>query len=381
MRELDSHRRDNLGHIAGMPLRVVHTVWPRAVISQAIYRGILNNQEAEGVNAGQLFEMAKAFLDRCPSVTSRDDKSVSSVTVWKEILRFLFGLDDGNFGPEEFERKIGLKDGRLIIIIDEVPTDFNHVRFIGSLRDLLKTVPTVLTILSGTHSRAANIIGTSHGAASRHDLRPHQPWSLLFTRLPGFSLKISGLSRTWNKIQREFRRAGCDSTSGDIIKAIDSSIKNHGNPWLVYQALAAVEKLLAFNHEFPSFDAWQRMFSSCVYDAKFRIPAEARWSSAFPGLVAQTNLLLEGSSSSDLSEVLIGEHFAYRSVPEVGHGMGTGPHVDLSACGGWLYVSSDRDKTLHRSLSFVKVQREVNSRVVRRFLGKLLFFRLCQTIF
>ena len=354
LRELDCRHRDNLGHIAGKAFRVVHAVWPRAVISQAVYRGILQDQLAEGVNAEQLLERAKIFLDTHTSFASRDDKIVSPGVVWKEILRFVFNLEDGNFGPEDFERKVGLNNGRLIIFIDEVPTGLDDVHFIGSLRDLLKAVPTVLVILSGTHAMAANIIGTSNGAASRHDVRANQPWSLLFTRLPGFGLEVSGLARTWNKLQWKFKRAPRDESSGDILKAIDSSIRKHGNPWLVYQAMAALEKLIADNHEIPSFDAWQRMFSSCVYNAKFRIPAEAKWSSAFSGLVAQLNLLLEGSSSAELSDVLIGEHFAYRSVPELGHCMGTQPRVDFCKCGGWLYLASARNKTLRLPLFFCK---------------------------
>ena len=352
LRELDCARPNNLADESTGSFRVVHAVWPDAVESQALYQGILDEQSFEGVYADVLFERAKELLSRYPSGDSISPEIKPDI-VWRYVLRFLFSEDDGDFKLDKFKQQTGLKGGRLIIFIDEVPTAIDDVQFIGKVRDMLKIVPGVVVILSGTNSRSAKMVGIASGAASRGDTAPYQPWSLLFTRLPRFSLELSGLSRTWDKIRRDSLFSPEDRTSIDVISAIRNSIVNRGNPWLISQAIATAEDLVVMNHEFPSFDKWQRSFSQSVLSAKCCIGPTAKWSSAYPKLVAQFNLLLEGSSTAELSDVFLGHHFAHRAVPDNGLAFGTdGPSVDLSSCAGWLYVSSERNKALDCSVFY-----------------------------
>ena len=354
LRELDCFRSSNMAGVV-LPeehrFRVVHVIWEAAISSQDLYRDIMNEQDQEGVTAGYLFPRAKKFLTTLPV----DPQDPSSHVIWKEVLQFVFNRKcSQEFNLEEFKKNIGLSNRQLIIFIDEVPIQDEDVKFVGAVRDMLCKVPGILVILSGTHSKAANMIGLRHGAASRRDYSETQPWALLFTRLPAFCLKLSGLSRSWRSMQRAGRSSYHDDTYRDVISAIESAIDNGGNPWLIYQAIAVAENLIQLNHEAPSFYLWQTSFSKIVQISKFCFSSD-RWSTAFPGLVGQLNLLLEGSATADLSDVLIGEHLALRAVPDGGlNGCATNPGVRLDSCGGWLYISSRRCKILRQPLYFVK---------------------------
>ena len=345
LRELDCTRANNLAHCFDkrVKLKVVHVVWEKAVDSQNVYRAIVTEQESERIFGQAVFSCARRFI-------TRSDLDVHAK--FAEILKSVFpesGSSDLDLAA--YVRKLGLEKKRLIFFIDEIPTSCDDIQFVGTIRDFLKKIPDVTVILSGTHSKAANMLGLQQGAASSRELRPCQPWALLITRLPGFALDASGLSRSWRSIRRAANLAPEDDTAQSVIAAIQSAIDRFANPRLLYHAIADVEDLLQMNGISPSFYRWQTKFSESVNVIKFRV--ESRWSEAFNGIIGQLNLLLEGSATSSLADAMIGEHFAQRAVPNFETGCGVRANSGMGESCGWLYISSSWYKALGHSLFYI----------------------------
>mmetsp|Transcript_2667 Transcript_2667/g.5668 ORF Transcript_2667/g.5668 Transcript_2667/m.5668 type:complete len:395 (+) Transcript_2667:143-1327(+) len=239
-------------------LRVVHVVWNDAVHMQKIYGQILEDQHAQQLRAESFFYEAKVFLETYASEISNLQATTRVNTlhklVWEHFLQLLFTEEKAAvFDLKQFELKHGLHGKILTIFLDETPTKFEDVRMIGRLRDILKTIRNVVLILAGTHAKAANMIGLSQGSVSSSDLDDLDPWAIVVTRLPKFSLSHSGLARSWRVIKRDINKFA-DTTVKHVVSCIQSSMDNGGNPRLIIWAVRAMTDAPA---NF-SFHSWQK---------------------------------------------------------------------------------------------------------------------------
>ena len=173
--------------------------------------------------------------------------------------------------PQPFDLHDFLGNLLLIIYIDEVPIGNGEVDLVCAVRDLLRNIRGILVILSGTHSKVANMIPITQRAATRTNCIESQLWALLFTRLPEFSLRLSGLMRVWTGLQRAVRSSPADNTSRDVISAIQSAMDSGGNPWLILWAISVAQTSFAQHFRGPSFFVWQTEFAKSVQFSKFSI--------------------------------------------------------------------------------------------------------------
>ncbi len=165
---------------------------------------------------------------------------------------------------DTFLAKHGLKGKLSTIFLDETPTKYEDVRIIGQLQDILKMVPGVVLILSGTHARATNMIGLTQGSVSSSELCRLEPWAITVTKLPRFSLAHSRLDRSSQNIKRNINTYA-DTTVRHAVTLIQASMENGVNPRLICFAVAAMINALA---NF-SFYCWQTKFAGQLAESKF----------------------------------------------------------------------------------------------------------------
>ncbi len=318
------------------PVAVVHLIWPEAVGAQPIYEDIV---EQTGVN-DLFFQQAAVFDFVALKGISNSQKEQY---VRNNLLKGLIpGLDT----------KQGQKRS-LLVIIDEVPEDPVGMKHIGEIRDALKLVNNLCLVLSGTHSKASNMIGLSQGAASSKFNAAPSLWAMIVTRLPRFLLYSSFVANQWDEMnQSEFTKLS------QILGAIQCSISNGGNPRLIVFAIqAAYEVFLKHKNGISSettasmlFYAWQNVFSGKVIRSKFSTTSLTR---SYKGLVGQLNLLLEASATADLSDVLVGHHFAFRAIPDNAATTSSNTNADFRDCGGCLYLAQPEYRAVGQSMFFV----------------------------
>jgi hypothetical protein len=266
---------------------------------------------------------SKKFRKLCGNIT--EDMA------WK----FLGEVLPAEFGHEE------VKSGKqvLLIMIDEVPGDSEEIHCLGRLRDSLRVLKNVCVLLCGTHSKAANMVGLTNGDASREDNEAPVAWAYIITRLPRFDLEGSGLGLLW---------ASLSSREGSkyICRAIQTSISHGGNPWLISLAIQVTEGMDMSDDLTEAFRVWQENLSAAVVKCKF---SGRRISHQFKGLMGQLNLLLDASSTSNLSDILLGHHFAYRGIPDYGESTDkTDKRATLNR------QTSHRQTTFYRQTSHLK---------------------------
>ena len=232
-----------------------------------------------------------------------------------------------------------------LFYFDEVPTEPREVWVFGIIRDAIKILESVVVVVAGTNSNAANIIGVgSEDAASSSDVNSSDsPWSFYVTRLPKFVIvPNSATAVAWNEIVAQ-------STSGtsldEVKEVIESSIQTQANPRLIVDAIQSLKRTL--NTSQKTFGAWQAEFSERVVKKKFTYKSFSKTKEA---LNAQLNLLLEASCNAQYSDAVVPHHFGYRARPFTKPGTSIG--CVLNDCGGWLLLCGDRDKSLGRKLYF-----------------------------
>jgi hypothetical protein len=309
--------------IGRRPAFVYHFIWPDAIRHQTIY------QEIEMVSPQNA-----ALFQNLRSLGEATDPEI----VWETLASILPGFDPGS-----------IKGGKkvLVLIIDEVPEDALSVHQLGRARDALKKLKGVCVLLCGTHSKAASMIGLSRSKnnASRDTATSTaKPWAFIITRLPKFDLKISGLEGRWAEL---LGRADCKH----ICSAIQCSLSNGGNPWLIATALDRAFEATISNDSAASFQEWQDKFMSGIRDQKFRGDSVGH---QFKGLVGQLNLLLDATATAHLSDILLGHHFAFRCIPDYGETCGTDTDPTLADCGGCLYLEKARSRVLGTGLVFYR---------------------------
>ncbi len=136
----------------GMELEVAHIVWPTSVASQDIYVSMQKYQSTRGIEVSSFFGNMKAWLEYRPMYTASEVEYENSL--WDHVFSKLF------------KKRIDRWAKLFVIILDEVPLDAKDLALIGDIRDSLKLVRNVVVILSGTNSKAANMIGLTNGDAS-----------------------------------------------------------------------------------------------------------------------------------------------------------------------------------------------------------------------
>ncbi len=351
LRELDCKFTDiQKCHLSN--LRIIHVVWDDAVRMQEIYSQILRHQAAQRIRAEMFFIEAKKFLlshaSEISTMQAAGTKNELCAFVWEHFLQPLFTKENAKvFNLDEFQDKYDLRNKLLIIFSDETPAKVEDVFMIGRLRDILKTIPGVVLILAGTHAKAMNMIGLTKGSVSSSDSDNLDPWAIIVTRLPRFSLAFSGLERSWRAIKRNIFKTYTDPSIQKAISAVQSSIDKGGNPRLIVIAVRA----LANAPVGVSFHSWQTNYADTLARTKFCL--RGSWSGGLALLAGQLNLLMEASANADLADVMINAHLAQRVIPDQGSFHGTGPGSKLSDCGGWLYVSSDKERVFKNSLFFL----------------------------
>lgn len=300
-----------------------HLIWPTAVESQNIYHAI---QASSNANQ-QFFERFLVVDERC----SLED-------LWRLLQESLPQIDTSE-----------ISSGRcnLLLIIDEVPQDCDDILKLGRIRDKLKQLPNVCVLMCGTHSKAANMVGLSQGAASRLDNQVPFAWACIITRLPRFDLEISGL-------KQEYTRVLNAKKSTYICEAIKVSMENGGNPLLIRSAIKTADKLLPYGPAESAFQQWQIEFMKDIVHQKF-------WSQSISiqhkGLIGQMSINLDATATSHLSDVLLGHHFAFRSIPDLGDSCVSLKNCSLHDCGGWLYLTLPRFCLLGNNLMFYRGKR------------------------
>jgi hypothetical protein len=306
----------------GMELEVAHIVWPSSVASQDIYASMQRYQHKRGIDVSSFFSNMKIWLQR--GLVYDASITVYENSLWDNVFSHLFKRHTKRWAKQ------------FVIILDEIPVNAEDLALIGNIRDSLKIVKNVVVILSGTNSKAANMIGITNGAASSRNIRAeHTRWSYLITRVPRYFVEASRLKNSWKDIQC----FNCSKISSkrykdlkSAIKAINVSIQNNGNPRLIDFSIDILGKLLTSNAF--SFAKWQQELSKRNLESKF---IANRFKYGKEILVSQANLLLSASAVWDIADSMIRSHYAQRAYPDNGLNFGLANKED--PCGGWLHIA------------------------------------------
>jgi hypothetical protein len=325
---LDSTRCPDF-KIAGTPITVFQFVWPTAVGSQQIYRDIVASSKSLST---LFFESVKQFnFDQFRGLP------FPSGYIWENLIGCLFP------GVDTAEYRTGARS--LMIIIDEIPDDPEEVALVGRLREALKAVDNLCLLMVGTNSKMATMVDISK-ASSGLDFEETVLWGMIVTRLPRFVPDaLDDHGKMMMQSLMDSTTDGCSSVRG----LISLSISNRGNPRLILFAIkTACEELVIASPE-PFFYRWQRRMSERVMQNKFNYLS---YTKSNKGLIGQLNLLMEASSTSELSDVLLSYHFAYRSIPDFALSPSSDAGVRFNGCGGCLYISTPSHRALGSSLVF-----------------------------
>ena len=206
---------------------------------------------------------------------------------------------------------------------------------IKELRDELKGAQDIVIILSGTNSKAANMIGITTSKYSFSNIKTSgEKWSCLVTRMPKFFIELSQYFAfsSWSNVQatasnHEIRR---------VMDAILISIRGNGNPRLINLAISALERVHGEATPDDPFTSakWQETFSMTnIIKGKFAL---AKLSNGVEILKAQANLLLVASSYSLLADAAIRRHYGQRAFPDNGVNSCSSFNDSMSVYGGWL---------------------------------------------
>ena len=316
----------------GFPADIYHFIWPTAVDGQDIYKQI---------NA--CFRINSSFFVGIMDVK----ETMEALELWTILKKAIPDIDASD---------IAAGQRVLVLIIDEVPEDPAEIERLGQIRDALKKLLHVCLILCGTHSKAANMVEISQTSASRIDNRAVERWAWIVTRLPRFDLELSGLQVTMKAWTKRIDYVY-------VTSAISHSVSNGGNPWLITVAILAASTLASSMVEVELqgeelenaarriFLRWQDLFSRQIFEQKF---SEKSISRGFKGLSAQLNLLLDASATSQLSDVMLGYHFATRCIPDSCRLCGTDKKANLNDCGGCLYFAPPESRAKGNSLHFFR---------------------------
>jgi hypothetical protein len=335
------YRENPEASIGGAPVAVVHLVWPKAVCKQPIYEDIVKQS---GVN-DRFFRRASAFNYK--ALNTIEDQSMREQYVRKNLLDAVYSGTDAK----------ECSQNPLILIIDEVPEDPVEVTRIGEIREALKIVHNLCLVLCGTNSKAANMVGLSQGVATSENDSDPSLWAMIVTRLPKFVLNLSFVAKYWHEMnQPQYKMFS------EILDVIKCSISNGGNPRLIVYAIQAAFQEFQLQKKIPAnsrisepnlnaFYTWQSIFSSKVLLDKF---ASTSFTRSYKGLVGQLNLLLEATATADLSDVLLGHHFAYRVIPDNSASASSDIDADFGDCGGCLYLGRQRSRAVGLNLCFVR---------------------------
>ena len=356
LRELDYSRPDAFIPIASQnKLRVVHCVWPQAVSDQVVYGEIHEAQKMCGIYPSVLIGRGRSFVNT-PIPSYENDRDEYEIYVWENLLQYVFGAEEQEpFNLERFLAAKQLVDCKIVLFFDEIPCDPVDVKLLNDLRDVMKFIRNVVVVLAGTNAKAANMVGLSiRCATSSLPVGDGYHWALLITRLPRFCLEFANLKELFGEICENPLIGRCPDLKV-VIAAIQRSINTGGNARLIFFAIHALQHVIVTLQDEASFIEWQHTLSALVVRNKF---VKNSWSGLFAGLIGQVNLLLQVSSDSELSDVLIGSHFAFRAVP--GSKYVTSDGVKLEDCAGWLYFAEDLDCSLGRSLYYSRGARRDN---------------------
>jgi hypothetical protein len=333
--------------------RVVHLFWGNVSGNQKVYDQIESKQKNDGLYVSRFCsQFAKFAIEWEEHQGTTDEKRDF---LWNRLMQYLFeperNIDHATFSKQQFLEKHGLQNTLLLLFIDEVPVEPSEVRILGMIRDALKFLENTVVVLSGTNSRAANMIGLSvqGDASSSTSHSAGSAWSLLISRLPRYvQVPDSSTCKLWNLLQSKSDLAGSEKF---IMKVIEGSISSIGaNPRLI---VFAIEKLYAGvmnkrSRVATTFDEWQRDFSQKVVDNKFTYSGS--FSKTSEALNSQLNLLLEASSCAQFSDAPVSHHFGYRTCPsEVPC---TGPNCTVEECSQWLLLCDDREKSLGKKVYY-----------------------------
>ena len=320
-------RRNPDSRFGSTPMAVFHFIWPDAVEDQDIYKDITSKSNVHRV----FFERVALFDFQAWKRATNQYKYT-----WNNLLEALFP-------DEELEEYKSLRKS-VLLIIDEVPEDPVGVQKLGELREAVKVIPNVCLILSGTNAKAANMVGLTQGVASRVDTEGEPIlWAYIVTRLPQFVLELSDFHES-------FERLSLHPLYRLVVNAIQLSISSGGNPFLISIGIRIAYKLLLGDLPVPSgifvtqeliFHVWQQEFSKSVAKSKFSFASYTR---LFKGLVGQLNLLLEASATSDLSDAMLGHHFASRAIPDGCKTFSSVKGIGMDACSSCLWLSSSEDR-------------------------------------
>ena len=246
-----------------------------------------------------------------------------------------------------------LKGKRILVIIDEVPDDHVEVALIERIRDEAKRLYGVCMLFFRTNLKAANMVAVTQGLASRsNNTSEDAPWALFITKLPAFCLECSAIQNEWAWIKS--RASEHTQMVQNLVKSIEFCMQNAGNAMLILLAVKCLHSFMEKGvvEKDKIFEKWQRYFSQRVTYEKF---ASLRgWSDTRKGLMGQMNLLLAASASAEVSDVLLGYHFAYRAVPDGGTEFGTRAKSSMNDCCGWLYNSDESERAVGRTLYYVR---------------------------
>ncbi len=327
--------------ICDKPLVVAHFVWQSAVNGQKIYEAIEEDQMGQSVNVKAFFPRAKTWLKMPDRLTVKEAGiEMYKEHIWDHCLSYVF--------LQSSMRSKFLYEAALFVLLwDEIPVESADLALIGELRDELKTVQNIVIILSGTNSKAANMIGLSTGKVSHSEIKDSGDyWSCLVTRMPKFVLESSEHYTFWSKI--------LDSPSNhtelqSVIQAISISINGNGNPRLINMAISALETLhtQALRGSPFTFEKWQKLFSEANVKGKF---AMLKWSEGSNIVKAQANLLLAASSFSPLADAIIHSHYGQRAFPDNGQTACCSLTPTMTSYGGWLKLCPPRWRSLGKSV-------------------------------
>ncbi len=321
--------------LLGKCLVVAHVVWPSACSSQKIYLSTNAYQDATGIMTSTFVLHMKNWLELSVPCSGNARYTAS---LWEHVFSKMFTLET----EESFARKL------CVIVLDEIPFAADELMLVGKIRDAVKVVDNIVFLLSGTNSKAANMIGLSSGnATSTEDHTEHSKWSFLITRLPRYFVEASQQAKDWRALQK-FDRTGLTQDKrldlGNAIKAIEISIENHGNPRLIEFAIRALIELMKDAKNF-TFENFQLQLTVANIKSKFRV---SKLSHSKEILISQVNLLLSASAVHGIADAMIQHHYAQRAFPDDGSHFGLALLND--PCGGWLYISPDRWRCLGHAL-------------------------------
>jgi hypothetical protein len=209
------HRQNPEASIGGVPVAVVHLVWPDAIGCQPIYQEIVKQTKVNDLFFNQALTFNFATLNGIKDPVRKEQY------VRENLLGVLFpGLNTNK--------------NSLLVIIDEVPEDPVDVKHVGEIREALKLVKNLCLVLSGTNSKASNMLGLSQGVASSGNTIDPSLWAMIVTRLPGFVLDSSFVANKWNEMNQPQY-----TVLSQILNTIKCSISNGGNPRLIVFAIEA----------------------------------------------------------------------------------------------------------------------------------------------